>query len=73
MSASQLPHLIKMLNQIALNNTYKDNYEQAAAKVASHVQRFWAPSMKAEIIRYANADGAELSEIARLALGKMKV
>jgi len=46
MSQSQLGQLISMVNQIAANNTYKANDEQAATKVANHLQRFWAPSMK---------------------------
>lgn len=63
MSHNQLDTLIRMINQIAANNgAYPD--EEAAERVASHVQRFWARSMKTIIIEYRQSDGEELSPIA---------
>ena len=72
MTQSQLDHLIKMINQIATNNLYNDDLEQAAAKVANHVQRFWAPPMKQEIFRYAANDGSKLSPVVQMALAKLQ-
>ncbi|MCX4193996.1 formate dehydrogenase subunit delta [Methylophaga sp. OBS1] len=63
MSHNQLDTLIRMINQIAANNgAYPD--EEAAERVASHIQRFWARSMKTMIIEYRQSDGEALSPIA---------
>jgi len=71
MHQSQLDHLIKMINQIASNNLYNDNVEQAAAKVANHIQRFWAPPMKQQIFNYAASDGSKLSPVVQQAIAQM--
>ena len=63
--------LVRMANQIATNFAYLPDQEQAALKVADHLQRFWDPMMRAEIVEHFNAGSADLSEIARLAIGKI--
>ncbi len=60
--------LIKMINQIALNNAYDDDVDRAADAVASHVRKFWAKSMKEDIQALADAGGEGLNEIARAAV-----
>lgn len=65
----QLQSCIRMLNQIAANQQHFDNDEQAAAAVANHLKKFWARSMKQQIIAFAEEDeGQELSAIARRAV-----
>jgi formate dehydrogenase subunit delta len=68
MSTSQIEHLISMINQISSNNNYKKTDEETASFVANHIKKFWARSMKAQILRYAVEDGAGLSNASRIAL-----
>jgi formate dehydrogenase subunit delta len=71
MSSSQIDNLISMLNQIADNNNYKKTDEETAMIVANHVKKFWARSMKANIIKYADSDGSQLSPTIKLALAQL--
>jgi formate dehydrogenase subunit delta len=71
MSSSQIDNLISMLNQIANNNNYKKTDEETAIIVANHVKKFWARSMKANIIKYADSDGSQLSPTIKLALAQL--
>lgn len=71
MSQNQLDTLIRMLNQIAVNNGAYP-VEEAATRVAEHVKRFWARSMKQSIIEYNQTQqDDELSPVAKLALSKL--
>ena len=63
--------LVRMTNQIATNFAYLPKPEQSALRVADHLQRFWDPIMRAEIIEHLKTGGAGLSPISRLAIGKM--
>jgi len=70
MPDTELDHLIKMINQIADNiatgqNTHDD--AATAQQVADHIKRFWARSMKQQIITYAADDGAKLTNVAQAA------
>lgn len=64
----QLASLIKMVNEIALNNGHAGDEQQAAAVVAAHIRRFWARPMKQQICDYQAGDGELLSPVARLAV-----
>ncbi|MEX0827607.1 MAG: formate dehydrogenase subunit delta [Haliea sp.] len=65
----ELRHLVDMANQIATNLRFAADDDAAAAElVANHIQRFWARSMKAQIVDYVQADGAELNQVAKLAV-----
>lgn len=66
--SSQIDVLIKMINQIADNAPKKDDPEATAKAVASHVDKFWAKSMKAEIKDYLKAKGEGLNEISTKAI-----
>ena len=68
MTDGELKHLIKMANQISDNLSHGDEAEIIATRVAEHMIRFWAPSMKAKIIEYLNAGGQDLKEPTRLAV-----
>jgi formate dehydrogenase subunit delta len=43
MAMSELEHLQQMANQIAANFAF---HEDQVARVADHLKRFWAPSMR---------------------------
>jgi len=65
--------LIRMAEQIAENNSFTPDADVVAAKVADHIQKFWDPRMKARILEYAGSEGAELSEVVRLAVERVRV
>ncbi|MDA0958552.1 MAG: formate dehydrogenase subunit delta [Proteobacteria bacterium] len=71
MMQNELNHLIKMVNQIAAHCAPGEPSDVAADKAASHLQRFWAPSMKTKIIDYARDDGSALSEVATDAIQRL--
>lgn len=71
MANHQLTSLIKMANQIAANNTHIGDDAEAAAMVANHLTKFWARSMKQQIIAYQQNDGSELLPIASQAIELM--
>jgi len=71
MMQNELNHLIKMVNQIADHCAPGEPSDVAADKAASHLQRFWAPSMKTKIIDYARDDGSALSEVATDAIQRL--
>jgi formate dehydrogenase subunit delta len=62
--------LIKMTNEISAFFAGTADAEQAARDVASHLRRFWAPRMRAQLIAYyRERDGAGLSDLAKSAVG----
>ncbi|MFT6899810.1 MAG: formate dehydrogenase subunit delta [Paraglaciecola sp.] len=71
MSSTQIKNLVSMLNQIANNNNYKKTDEETAKIVANHIQKFWARSMRDRMTLYAEQDGSELSNVAKLALAQL--
>lgn len=73
MSDPQLNNLIKMLDQIIANNLHQGDDEKVADVAADHLQKFWARSMKQQVIAYANQSPAELSALARSTIAKLEV
>jgi formate dehydrogenase subunit delta len=69
---TELQHLIKMINQIADNVAMGESVEQAAAKVADHLRRFWAPSMRQQIFDYVDTGGAKLKAVSRAAIIELR-
>ena len=67
----QLHHLIKMINQISTNLDHGDKHKAAEAVVA-HIKKFWARSMKQQMIEYADSDGSELNPVSSLAAAQLK-
>jgi len=63
--------IIKMSNQIADNIGMHLSNEQAADKVVNHIRLFWARSMKKNLIKYYQEDGARLGSITKLAVEKL--
>ena len=68
MKDNELLRLIKMVNQIAENFDNGGAEDEVATQVLDHVNRFWAPSMKFKVARYAERDGSMLSPPSRLAV-----
>jgi formate dehydrogenase subunit delta len=74
MSATELQHLVKMINQISANiaTIASAENDELALQVADHLQRFWARSMKQKIISYADNDGAGLSIVSKQAVVRLQ-
>lgn len=72
MSDQQLNNLIKMLDQIIANNLHQGDDDKVANVAADHLHKFWARSMKQQIITYANESPAELSALARSTVAKLE-
>ncbi len=68
MSQSQAAHLVLMANQIAANNSYGDDIEQTASVVFAHVKKFWARSMKQQIVEYAKTDSRDMNPAVKRAV-----
>jgi len=57
MSNRELEHLRQMANQIAANFAF---HEDQVARIADHVQRFWAPSMRRLLAEHVEQGGEGL-------------
>lgn len=62
---SELEHLKKMANQIAANFSFHDDQ---VARIADHIKRFWAPSMRALLSDHINSNGAGVDSAVRRAM-----
>tara|TARA_R110000772_G_scaffold73551_1_gene160845 strand:+ start:248 stop:466 length:219 start_codon:yes stop_codon:yes gene_type:complete len=71
-SDQQLNNLIKMLDQIIANNLHHGDDEKVTDIAADHLNKFWARSMKQQIIAYAIENPAELSALARSTIAKLE-
>ena len=67
MASEQLQQLIKMVNQIANNNSHQTEAESVAL-IFNHLKKFWALSMKQQIIEYAKQQDNQLTPLARKAV-----
>ncbi len=59
--------LVRMANQIAANVAHHP-FDQSVEEVAAHLRLFWAPTMRAELRAYVDADGTGLDPIALAAV-----
>ncbi|OEY66030.1 formate dehydrogenase subunit delta [Marinobacter sp. X15-166B] len=71
MSDQQLTNLIKMLEQIIANNLHHGDDDRVAAVAADHLHKFWARSMKQQILACVQEHPERLSAVARLTLAKL--
>ena len=60
----EITRLVKMANDIARFFEPEPDKELAVKGVTSHMQRFWDPRMRREIVSYALTGRPELSELA---------
>lgn len=66
----EIQRLIYMANQIsAFFKSYPEN--QAIASTGNHMEQFWDPRMRQEILQHVQAGGAGLSAIALAAVRKL--
>ncbi|MDA7852814.1 formate dehydrogenase subunit delta [Porticoccaceae bacterium] len=68
MSESKLQRLVDMTNQIALNMSANGSEEMVADQVAQHLEKFWAPPMKALITEQPAEADMGLTPIAQMAV-----
>lgn len=63
--------LIHMAEQIAANITIIRDQDVIAEKLADHLQRFWDPRMREELVAYAGGHKNELSPVLLAAVDKL--
>jgi formate dehydrogenase subunit delta len=63
-----IERLIKMANDIGDFFKAEPNRADGVVGIANHIQRFWEPRMREQILEYAARDGSELAELVREAL-----
>jgi formate dehydrogenase subunit delta len=68
MLMQEVDSLVKMANQIAENFSFHDD---AVERIADHLKRFWAPSMRQALSAYCAADGEGVKPGVREALDKL--
>lgn len=61
-----------MAEQIAANLNLGQDTNALALKLVDHIQRFWDPRMRAELLRYAETPGAELSPVLQAAANTLR-
>ncbi|MDD2722675.1 MAG: formate dehydrogenase subunit delta [Methylovulum sp.] len=64
--------LIKMTNDISDFFNAEPDKEIAAEGVKSHIMRVWEPRMRLAIIAYSQESGEGLSELAKVAVARLK-
>lgn len=64
----ELEHLVQMLGDIERNLAFNEDAEE---RIADHLHKFWAPSMRERILTFAASDGSTLSELSRSALRRL--
>ena len=70
MSDSELEHLRKMANQISANFSFHDDQ---VARIADHITRFWAPSMRQTFFEYINQGGQGVDDAVRAAMQQVRI
>lgn len=63
--------LVRMVNQIAVNQTHLAD-DEAAAMVAQHLTMFWAPAMQRDLLAAVDAGDADLNEVALRAVRRLE-
>lgn len=65
----EVAHLVSMANDIAANLSF---HADADEKIADHINRYWAPRMRALLLEYAAGGDQDLSEALLPALSKLR-
>lgn len=65
----EVAHLVSMANDIAVNLSF---HADADEKIADHINRYWAPRMRALLLEYAAGGEQDLSEALLPALSKLR-
>ena len=69
--SGQTPRLVMMANQIAAFFVPQRRGDPVA-EIADHLEKFWDPRMKADIVAHLRAGGAGLDPVVRDAVGRLK-
>jgi formate dehydrogenase subunit delta len=69
MTDTETQHILQMANQIAANFSF---HEDQVARVADHLNRFWAPSMRASLSAHVAQGGAGLEPVVIEAAGLLR-
>ena len=65
-------HLVHMANDIGHFFAAEPKRADAIAGIAGHIQRFWDPRMKRQIVAHLQAGGEGLEELPREAVATLK-
>ncbi|MFK8030110.1 MAG: formate dehydrogenase subunit delta [Gammaproteobacteria bacterium] len=65
--------LVRKAQQIADNNSFTPDLDVVAQKVAEHIQKYWDPRMKQDILDYAQSDEALISDVVERAIRQIRV
>lgn len=66
----EIDQLVKMANQIADNFSF---HEDAVDRLADHLRRFWAPSMRKKLTEFLEAGGDGLKPDVIAAVKRLQV
>ena len=69
--SGQTPRLVMMANQIA-KFFVPQRRGDPVAEIADHLEKFWDPRMKADIVAHPKAGGAGLDPVVREAVGRLR-
>jgi formate dehydrogenase subunit delta len=67
-----IEHLVRMANDIGNFFKAEPDHADAVDGVARHLKRFWDPRMRKEIVAYVDRGGAELMDLVREAVLKLR-
>ncbi len=65
-------HLVHMANDIGHFFAAEPKRADAIAGIAGHIQRFWDPRMKRQILAHLQAGGTGLEDLTREAVASLK-
>jgi formate dehydrogenase subunit delta len=68
MPDSELEHLVQMANQIAANFRFNADTED---RIVDHLTRFWAPSMRQQLVHHVQQGAAGLEPEVIAAAGRL--
>ena len=71
MSDNPSSNIVSMANQIAINLAYGKTDNQCVIDITSHIQRFWAPSMRQQLISAVEQGEHEIHELVLIAVTKL--
>jgi formate dehydrogenase subunit delta len=63
-------NLVKMANRIGEFFVALPDPQEARAGIAGHLQRFWEPRMRREIVAHVDGGGAGLTDLVREAIAE---
>jgi formate dehydrogenase subunit delta len=66
-----IERLVQMANDIAGYFSSEPEHREAVAGVVNHLQKFWDPAMRKQIIAQAQAGGEGLSDLAQAAVEQL--